>query len=353
DESLDVLVQAVRTAEEKNRWLDVIKLGRGFERVLVLRKRWQTWLNILNLILKAARALGDRKVEGWALHQIGTRAACLGFNEAARGFLTQALNIRQAIGDKAGLAVTQNNLHVFFNIPLPPQAGQTGCRRCFTCGAVGAGVAAIATVVIAGAFLLFRGFEPVPPPTSISGPENTVTIVIPPTITNTLTKTPTSTVTPTTTTTSSMTPSRTNTPTNTATNTPSMTPSRTPTSTFTPSPTPDTVGPPAPSVVSPKNNVNLSCPNSPLYLRWIKVSDPSGIKDYNIELMASTNGSNWSWFWLLTASGNAMQYNVTSEFNDSCDFYSYYRWRIKANDNAGNNGIWSNWYNFHTLPVVN
>ncbi|MGB7873655.1 MAG: NACHT domain-containing protein, partial [Anaerolineales bacterium] len=42
DESLDVLVQAVRTAEEKNRWLDVIKLGRGFERVLVLRKRWQT-----------------------------------------------------------------------------------------------------------------------------------------------------------------------------------------------------------------------------------------------------------------------------------------------------------------------
>ena len=164
EESADVLVSSIKKAGEKKRWPEVIRLGRTLERILILWKRWQTWLDILNLILKAARALGDRKVEAWALHQLGTRAACLGLNESARGFLTQALQIRQAIGDRAGLALTQNNLHVFFKVPLPPEAGQSGCRRCLTCGAIGAGVAAVAAVVIAGAFL-FLSQPSTPPPT--------------------------------------------------------------------------------------------------------------------------------------------------------------------------------------------
>ena len=349
DESVDVLVHTIQQAGEKNRWQDVVKIGRGIERILIFRKRWQTWLDILNLILKAARALGDRKVEAWALHQIGTRAACLGLNEAARGFLTQALNIRQAIGDQAGLAITQNNLHVFFNIPLPPKPGQLGCRRCLTCGAVGAGVAAIATIVIAGAFMIFRGFGPAPPPTSIPKPANTVTVVIPSTVTDTLTETPINTDTPTTTSTPSITPSRTNTPTNTATITPSVTPSRTPTSTS----TPDTTPPSIPVVISPKNDFDYRCPFSgQINLEWVKSSDPSGIAGYSVELQGSIDKLSWSKITDYSVSGTLTSINVTNQA-DPCDSFYYFQWRIRARDGFNNLSSWSSWQHFQaTFPSV-
>jgi len=341
DESLDMLVHSVRKAEEKNRWLDVIKLGRGFERLLVLRKRWQTWLDILNLILKAARALGDRKVEGWALHQIGTRAACLGFNESAREFLTQALNIRQAIGDKAGLAVTQNNLHVFFKIPLPPQAGRTGCRNCLTCGAVGAGVAAIATVVIAGAYLFLNLTpDPVSPPTTVPEVFASETPIPP-----THTRTPTHTSTP-------IPPSHT--PTLTRTNTPTRTPTLTRTPTRTPTPT-NTLNspPPAPGIVYPKDTSELVCTVDEFYLDWTEPVDESGIDIYQISI--------GEWHGLNLPCG----YQYCSVFYPNPDpttsadiFFNLdsftecnrtYRWRVRARDNAGAWGEWSPWTRFTTV----
>lgn len=218
EESADVLVSSIKKAGEKKRWPEVIRLGRALERILIMWKRWQSWLDILNLVLKAARALGDRKAEAWALHQIGTRAACLGFNEPARGFLTQALQIRQAIGDQAGMALTQNNLHVFFKIPLPPNTGQSGCRRWLKCGAIGAGAIGVVGVVVVGLALLFsglsRGSTPPVPPTQVLSATRTLTdtpeILISPSHTATL-------------------PSPTRT-TQTPTLTPTLTPTRTPTS---------------------------------------------------------------------------------------------------------------------------
>jgi hypothetical protein len=162
---MDLLVQAIHKAEEKSRWHDVVRIGRGLESTLILSRRWQSWLDMLNLILKAARALGDRQVEAWALHQIGTRAACLGPDETARGFLTQALQIRQALGDRAGLAVTRNNLRVFFNVPLPRDVRQAGTRRWITCGAIVAGLFVIISAFVIGLFLLFsKRFAVAPAP---------------------------------------------------------------------------------------------------------------------------------------------------------------------------------------------
>jgi hypothetical protein len=356
DESIDVLVSSVQKAGEKNRWKQVVSIGRGLERTLILWRRWQTWLDILKLILKAARVLGDRKVEAWALHQMGTRAACLGFSESARGFLTGALQIRQAIGDQAGLAVTQNNLNIFFNIPIPPQPGQaqSGCRRWMTCGAVGVvGIAILFGTMIAVAGPSLQSlFNPLQPTVVIDTPVKTVT-QIPATKTKVPTTTPSSTDNPTITTTPSFTPTRTNTPTRTPSRTPSVTPSRTPTKTPTGSPTsvPDKFGPPAPTVDSPKNNNIVDCSNNQVFLRWKKPYDPSDIEDYNIELLASPNGSSWQWFWLLDASGSATQLNVTSEMSSTCGVYDYYQWRIKANDKAGNGGTWSTWYNFRGYDI--
>jgi hypothetical protein len=209
-DSVDVLVSSIQKAGEKNRWSEVVSIGRGLERTLILWRRWQTWLDILKLILKAARALGDRKVEAWALHQLGTRAACLGFSESARGFLTGALQIRQAIGDQAGLAVTQNNLNVFFNIPVPPQPGQarSGCRRYLNYGAIGAGGVVVVVAVVAVAWFLF---SPIFAPVALSPTPVVVTVEatetpVPPTHTDIPTDTPTVTLTPTTTPTRTLTP---------------------------------------------------------------------------------------------------------------------------------------------------
>jgi hypothetical protein len=328
DESLDLLVDAIHKAEKKNRWLDVVKIGRGLERVLIFRKRWQTWLDILNLILKAARALGDRKVEGWVLHQIGTRAACLGFNESARGFLTQALNIRQAIGDQAGLAVTQNNLHVFFNIPLPPKAGQPGCRRCLTCGAVGSGVAVIAAVVIAGAFLLFGPrANPVPQPNTIPEVIESNT-PIPPTRTRTPTKTHTSipdTYTPTQT--------KTNTPTSTPTSTRTPTPTRTPTRT--PSPT-NTLNspPPAPEIVYPTDSDTVLCPSgsNQVIMDWLASPDSSGIDYYEVSLAVESQPG--SWLLLINHERlSSTQLNVTNEITGRCG--GTFQFYVRARDLGG------------------
>lgn len=168
DSSLDLLVETIQKAEQKNLWHEVVRIGRGLENSLILSRRWQTWLDVLNLILKAARALGDRRTEAWALHQIGTRAACLGLKEPGRGFLLQALQIRRAIGDQAGESVTRNNLRMFFNIPLPPNIGQSGLRRCVTCGTVVFGGIGIISVLIAGLFLLLvNQSSPTVPPVSI------------------------------------------------------------------------------------------------------------------------------------------------------------------------------------------
>jgi hypothetical protein len=358
EESLDLLLQAVQYAGERNRWPEVIRIGRVVERILILQKRWQAWLDILNLILKAARSYGDRSTEAWALHQLGTRAMCVSYVDQAREFLTQALNLRQAIGDRIGATITQHNLSGLPSIPPPPQANQAG-KQSSGCGkyvlwGIGGG-AGIFMLFLIGAFLWFSLPRIFPSPTQT--PRNTPT----------RTSTPTQTYTPTLTETPSITP--THTPTDTATFTPTLTPSNTPTRTQTPSitpsftitpsrtststSTPDTVKPPVPFIVGPKNDFNYDCAlASQVFLDWNASNDPSGIREYHIELLASANNSNWTYFWLYTVSGNTTFKNVTSEIASTCSFYGYYRWRIKAEDGAYNDSNWSSWQNFRAKKII-
>lgn len=190
EESAEALIRAVKKAEEKKKWPEIIRIGRALEKTYALWKRWQAWSDVLNIILKAARMLGDKKVEAWVLHQLGSRALCLGLAEQGKSLLTQALNLRQLIGDKAGLAVTQHNLNVLMGIPLPVKGGQSGCRRYFNCGC---GAAVAGTLALGALIVLGILFFPKPPPVTPLPPEiNTLT----PTATATKTPPPTFTPTP-------------------------------------------------------------------------------------------------------------------------------------------------------------
>lgn len=98
--------------------------------------------------------------------------------------------------------------------------------------------------------------------------------------------------------------------------------------------------PPVPSV--PANNLDLTCRSSQ-NLAWLPVQDPSGIEGYygELERRASPNEKFSPVLkWGLVAS---KQYSVNVE----CGWY--YRWRVRAEDGAGNVGNWSTWSQFSVL----
>src|SRR6266498_4455894 len=161
EESAEALIYTVKKAGEKKQWPAVIRLGRMLERSLILWKRWQAWADILNLILEAAKALGNRKVEAWALHQLGTRAMCLEHVDQARELLTQALNFRKAINDKSGLKVTQHNLDVLLRAFVPPKGGKPGGHRWFIAGSAIIMALLLSGILTYGVLSLFApGFRP-------------------------------------------------------------------------------------------------------------------------------------------------------------------------------------------------
>jgi Divergent InlB B-repeat domain len=67
---------------------------------------------VLELVLDAARRHGDLEAQGWARHQLGTRAYGLGQVDAAHAMLQEALALRERIGDRHGAAATRQNLRV-------------------------------------------------------------------------------------------------------------------------------------------------------------------------------------------------------------------------------------------------
>lgn len=169
DQLSDLLFHLMKRTGEKKQWPQLVKLGQALERISILQKKWQRWVQILDLLRMAARALADKKLEGWVLHQMGTRSMCLGAKVEAQEFLKQALNLRHAIGDKAGLQVTQNNLNVLLNLPLAapktvkPRMGNL--QRLLMIGAVGGGAGIILLMLLVGGYFLLNPFSP--PPTEI------------------------------------------------------------------------------------------------------------------------------------------------------------------------------------------
>ncbi len=200
EESTDLLIHTIKSAGARKKWREVIQLGRALEKFLVYFKRWQAWADILKLIIEAAKALSDSKTQAWALHQLGTRALYLGQTQEANSLLTKAQSIRKAIGDKAGLRVTEHNLKTI--------KGGSGCGKFLSC-AVAAGIGA--TVLVGMAWLVINVLLPTPP---IILPTNTPTDVpaASPTPTRPPSKTPEPEQPPTVPPTSTFTPRPTNTP---------------------------------------------------------------------------------------------------------------------------------------------
>ena len=120
-EEMGVLRHLLGWAVQAGRYEDALRLGRALDTACAMGGRWSAWEQALEQIRSAAGTLGNRAAEGWALHQLGTRLLCLDDQAGARALLTQALDIRESLGDRAGAAVTRHNLGFLGAVPPPSE----------------------------------------------------------------------------------------------------------------------------------------------------------------------------------------------------------------------------------------
>src|SRR5215210_6940918 len=111
-EEADAILGVLQRSAQEGRWVGTVRLGRVVEGPLAVRGHWGAWAETLERELEAARQLGDRAAEAWSLHQSGTRALCLENTLTARADLTEALRLRESLGDQEGAAVTRHNLNL-------------------------------------------------------------------------------------------------------------------------------------------------------------------------------------------------------------------------------------------------
>jgi hypothetical protein len=127
----DAMLQTLQQAVYAERWPQILYLVRPLENALLLGRRWGAWEKVLRWGLLAARELGDRSAEAWALHQLGTAALCLGEQNRAANNLKEALQLRAQLEDEAGMEVTKHNLSFLEETdgpsppgpPTPPPSG--------------------------------------------------------------------------------------------------------------------------------------------------------------------------------------------------------------------------------------
>jgi Divergent InlB B-repeat domain len=127
---LDVFARAVARAPAAA----TVALARAIDGPLAWGRRWGSWGEVLEGAHDAAVAGADPHGEAWALHQLGTRAYCLGDAQTAVTQLEAALALRERIRDREGAAATRHNLDFILRPPggapgSEPHGPRPGPRR--------------------------------------------------------------------------------------------------------------------------------------------------------------------------------------------------------------------------------
>ncbi|MEB3355328.1 MAG: choice-of-anchor D domain-containing protein [Synechococcales bacterium] len=116
--------RVMELAAAADRWMGVLRLAQLLDPVLYLGGQWGQWQHCWTLGLQAARMVGDRPAEAFALHQLGSRALLMEDSFSAQTFLSQALQIRLELDDYPGAAVSQHNLNQFLEAVPPPESDE-------------------------------------------------------------------------------------------------------------------------------------------------------------------------------------------------------------------------------------
>lgn len=110
-----------------------------------------------------------------------------------------------------------------------------------------------------------------------------------------------------------------------------------------PTPTPTIIPLTAPTPISPSGDNNcIGIVN--LAFSWQAAS--GNVASYQLAVQRSTTTSSGPFGDY--ASGETNGLSISKDI--TCDTLAYYRWRVRAVDNQGNNGPWSNWVDFREYP---
>jgi len=123
---LDAGITLLKWASSTNRWEAVIRLAKSLDPILTLNKRWGAWEQVLQAALEAATAMENLTARAWVLHQLGTRAMCLGDDPLARRLLVKALRLRRLLHDASGEKLTRHNLDLLLGSAPGPDRGNDG-----------------------------------------------------------------------------------------------------------------------------------------------------------------------------------------------------------------------------------
>lgn len=104
----------------------------------------------------------------------------------------------------------------------------------------------------------------------------------------------------------------------------------------------DAQGPVAPVLASPIDGANVQC--AQVTLLWRPSTDPSGVRDYDVELEKLVGRS-----YVAERSWNNVR-GTSVSFTPSCN--TTFRWRVRAADNVGNQGNWAAYEIFHVGEIL-
>jgi tetratricopeptide (TPR) repeat protein len=121
-EEANAILRLSEWANRAGHWRQVLRLVRAVEGALALGGRWNDWTQVLQLGYQAAQMLDDQTEEAWALHQLGVCAHTMGNVTEARAYLSQALRLRETLGDQIGAAVTRTNLNRIQSDDVPRES---------------------------------------------------------------------------------------------------------------------------------------------------------------------------------------------------------------------------------------
>ncbi|MBN1579671.1 MAG: DNRLRE domain-containing protein [Anaerolineae bacterium] len=110
----------------------------------------------------------------------------------------------------------------------------------------------------------------------------------------------------------------------------------------------DVTAPSAPALRAPKKDAQVDCPSGEpvdVSLKWKAVEDPSGIARYEVEVQPAAGQVAASNIPIEQVGGDRSRFSFSSVCGKD------YAWRVRAIDNAGNQGEWSSSRRFTVLPA--
>jgi len=97
-DEIESLLGLLARLDRAGRHKEALRLARDLAALLALILRWLDLVRSLQLALRLARQVGDRRAEAWALHEIGSLHLAAGNAAAAAERLREALRIREELG---------------------------------------------------------------------------------------------------------------------------------------------------------------------------------------------------------------------------------------------------------------